>query len=183
MRSITSFHLLLLLFVSTAVTAQDTIKRPEIPVDEESRLITYKQVVQQSGTRDELYLRSIDWLNSFYKNPAEVTRTRDRENGILKGVARFKLYYIDKDGIKNETSFCEYDFTLECKDGRYRYTLTNFCLKETSRKPIERWLNRSDPSFNPRWDEYLTQVDAFAKDWIARLEKAMAPKIKKDDSW
>lgn len=163
--------------------AQDTVSRPNIPVDDVTKLITYKEVVNEKGTRDELYVRGIEWVSSYFKNPSEVTRTRDRDNGIIKGVHRFKLYYTDKDGFKRESNMCEYDFTIEFKDGRYRYILSNFCMKEASRQHIERWLDRKDPAYNPQWDEYLKQVDSFVKEWSASLRKGMQPPIKKDDSW
>ena len=171
------------IFAILPLKAQDTVARPDIPVDEETRLITWKQVIQQQGNTDELYVRAIAWLNKFFKNPAEVTRTRDRENGLLKGVHRFKLYYTDKDGFKRETGLCEYDFSIECREGRYRYILTNFVMKEMSRKPVERWLDRNDPAWNPQWNSYLQQIADYVKSWEDSLNEAMAPPIKKDDSW
>jgi hypothetical protein len=177
------FLTLSFLTIILSSSAQDSTISATIPVDDISKLITYKEVVNEKGSRDELYVRGIEWVSGFFKNPSEVTRTRDRDNGIIKGVHRFKLYYTDKDGFKRETNFCEYDFTIEFKEGRYRYTLTDFCLKEASRQHIERWLNKKDPAYNPQWDDYLLQVDTFVKEWSASLKKGMRPPIKKDDNW
>ncbi|MHC1708704.1 MAG: DUF4468 domain-containing protein [Bacteroidales bacterium] len=180
-RFIVLSFLTVILFLGSS--AQDTVKRPEIPVDEVSKLITYKEVITEKGSRDELYVRGIEWVSSYFKNPAEVTRTRDRDNGLIKGVHRFKIYYTDKEGFKRETGMIEYDFTLEFKEGRYRYILSNFCLKEMSRQHIERWLDRKDPAFNPQWDDYLKQVDTFVKEWSSNLKKGMQPPLKKEDNW
>ncbi|MCX6271886.1 MAG: DUF4468 domain-containing protein [Bacteroidetes bacterium] len=171
------------LFSSWLSFAQQPEATPVIPVDESTKLITYKEVVQEKGTRDELYNRGIEWINAFFKNPVDVTRTRDKDNGLIKGIARFKLFYADKDGFKRETGMCEYEFTLEFKEGRYRVIFTNFILKEVSRRPIERWLNKLDPAYNPQWDDYLKQVDTYVKETTANLKKAMQPPVKKDDSW
>ena len=93
------------------------------------------------------------------------------------------MFFVDKDGFKREANFCEYEFTIECKEGRYRYTFTNFILKEVSRRPIERWLNKQDPAYNPQWDEFLKQVDTYVKETTASMNKAMQPQVKKEDNW
>ncbi len=169
-------------FISILSAQQDT-PPADLPIDPDTKKINYKEVVQEKGTRDELYIRGIAWINSFYKNPADVTRTRDRDNGLIKGVARFKTYYTNPDGFKKEGPVIEYNLVLEFKDGRYRFSFTEMTRKETSRQPVENWLNKKDPSYNPQWDDYLNQVNVFFTETIASLKKAMAPVVKKEDVW
>jgi hypothetical protein len=175
--------IIILLSGYICVSAQDTATHPVMPVDEDSKLITYKEVIQEKGTRNDLYIRGIAWINSFYKNPQEVTRVRDADNGIIKGIARFKTYYTDKDGFKREGPIIEYAFTLEFKDGRYRYIMTDFIQKLASRTSIERWMNTKDNAYNPQWDDYLRQVDTYVKDAVKGMKKAMEPKVIKPDNW
>lgn len=186
MRSFVSVSLFcsMLFMASAGLNAQTTTPpMPNIPVDTITKLISYKEVVQEKGTRDTLYIRAIAWINSYFPNPTDVTRVRDRDNSVIKGIHRFKLYYTDKDGSKRETSLCEYAFSIECKDGRYRYTFTDFIRKEASRQPIERWLDKKDPAYNPQWDDYLRQVDNFVKETTTSLKKAMKPPVKVIDNW
>jgi hypothetical protein len=168
------------LFTITSLSAQQA---SSVPVDDQTKLVTYKEVVQVKGTKDELYVRGIEWINTYYKNPTEVTRTRNREDGLIKGVARFKTTFTDKDGFKKDGPMIEYGFTFEFKDGRYRYIFTDMSRKEASRQPVELWLNNKDHAYNPQWDDYLAQIDAYFKTTLASLKKAMEPQAKKDDSW
>jgi hypothetical protein len=182
MKKLCIFFLVLSAF-SLSGFAQTPAQDGELPIDPDTKKITYKEVVQEKGTRDELYVRGIAWINSFYKNPADVTRTRDRDNGLIKGVARFKTYYTDPDGFKKEGPVIEYSLVFEFKEGRYRFSFTEMTRKETSRQPVEGWLNKKDPAYNPQWDDYLKQVNVFFTETITSLKKGMAPVVKKEDTW
>jgi len=186
MRSFPSFCLVFsfVLLSWFTLSAQSTsAPMPNIPVDSVTKLISYREVVTQKGTKDSLYVRAIAWINTFYPNPSDVTRVRDRDNGVIRGIHRFKLYYTDRDGSKHEAPLCEYSFSIECKDGRYRYTFTDFTRKEASRQPLERWLDKKDPAYNPQWEDYLQQVDTFVKETTASMKKAMKPPVKIIDNW
>lgn len=154
-----------------------------MPIDEETKLISYQEVIRESGKKDELYIRAIGWINNTFKNPTSVTRVRDRENGKIKGISRFRIKYTDKDGNNLNASIIEYTFILEFKEGRYRFTFTELTIKQTSRIPVEKWLNKQDQAYNPKWDDYLVQIDTYIKEKIASLKKEMKPPVKKDDNW
>ena len=160
---------------------------PKIPVDSLTGLITYTEVVQVPATaKADLYKRCIEWTNSFYPNAQDVTKVRDMESGIISGTARFKIFDINqKDpSIKNEAGVVQYDLKFEFKDNRYRYTLTKYNLKAQSYSPIEKWLDKKSQSYQPRYESFLTQVDTYTKDLIAKLKKTMAkaPAVK-NDNW
>ena len=155
-------------------------QQSKFPVDEETGLITYKEVVNEEGTKQDFFNRAVGWINSFYKNPVDVTKVRDPESGIIKGLHRFKIKNTDKDGNQLDAGVVQYRFVLEFKDGRYRYTLTEFVLRQASKIPVEKWLNKNDPQSK----SYLKQIDKFAQNWIASLKQGMQPKVeKKDDEW
>jgi hypothetical protein len=155
-----------------------------MPIDESTKLITYKEVVQEPGTPQELFNRAVLWINSYYNNPSDVTKVRDPQTGEIKGVHRFRIENKDeKTGLVTDAGTIQYNFTIEFKEGRYRYTLTEFILKQSSRIPIEKWMNKKDQQYTPQWDDYLRQVDAFAQSWAASLKKGMKPEIKKTDEW
>lgn len=178
------FLLGLIILASYSISAQNTIIVKEgMPFDTITKLITYKEVVKQKGTADELYLRAISWIGVTYDNSENVTSKRDRINGLIEGKTRFKLFYIDKEGNKLETGKISYKILIECKDGRYRYTFNNFNLDAQSRFSAEKWLNKKDIAYNSNWDSYLKQIDIYMKDLIIKLNKAMRPEIKIEDNW
>lgn len=176
----TSIFLLFTLFFHQA-NAQDSL-RSRIPVDADTKLVTYKDVITEKGNKDELYIRSFDWINANYKNPSDVTRRRDAINGEIEGQHRIQLSYTDKDGNTVKTGLVEYTFILQFKDNKYRYKFTNFYLKDKSRYPIENWLDKNNPGYSPFWDEYLTIIDTHIRKLIDSLKASMpAKKIIKDE--
>ena len=172
-----SKYLLALLITSSSLIlfSQTT----SIPVDEDTGKIMYREVVEQKGTKTEFFNRAISWINSFYKNPVAVTKTRDPESGIIRGLHRIKLKDTMKDGTRTDAGTVQYEFSIELKDGRYRYTLHEFVLRQQSKIPAERWLNQSDAKSK----SYLKQIDDFSKNWIASLKSGMLPKVEKSDEW
>jgi hypothetical protein len=123
-------------------------------------------------------------VNEFYTNPVDVTKTRDPQTGLIKGIHRFKIKNTDEEGNETDAGVIQYNFTLELKEGRYRYTLTEFVLRQASKIPVEKWLDKKDTQYNPTWNSYLKQVEEFAESWIASLKEGMSPKIEKsDDDW
>lgn len=155
-----------------------------VPVDESTGLITYQDVVQTEGNRDALYNRAIAWVNSFYTNPADATKVRNPESGIIEIAHRFKITTMHESGVETDAGMILYALKLELRDGRFRYTMNNFVLRQTSRFPVERWLDKSDRAYNPSWDEYLKQIDSFARGLINNLVEAMKPEVKaKEDEW
>jgi hypothetical protein len=155
----------------------------QMPIDEDSKLITYKEVVQQTGTRQELFNRAIEWINKTYKNPADVTKVRNPESGIIELIHRIELTY-DEKGVTRSGGIVDYNLKIELKEGRYRYTFTNFNLKQASRVPIEKWMDKTDKNYTPACDNYLAQVDEATRKLIETLKKGMEPPAaKKEDIW
>ena len=171
----------ILLTLAVSVLAQEAA--PVLNVDEVTKLITYKEVVQVEGSKIELFNRAIEWINKFYKNPADATTVREPQTGLIEIIHRIELSYNEK-GVTRPAGVVDYHLRLELKDGRYRYIITNFNLKQASRLPIEKWMNKADKTYTPSWDHYLFQVDDFTKKLIANLKAGMLPPVtKKEESW
>ena len=156
---------------------------PQMPVDPDSKLIMYREVVNQEGVKDILYDRGASWFSSFYKSPSSVLKIQDKVNGKLEGLGRFVISYVDEQGLKKDAGMIQYSIKLELKDNKYRYTLTDFNLKAASRYPLEKWLNKNDPGYDPRWDSYLYQVDTTIQSLVRNLKEGMKPKVIKKDEW
>ncbi|HQQ20876.1 MAG TPA: hypothetical protein PK471_03105, partial [Bacteroidales bacterium] len=69
-----AFLLLLISLFSISVFAQKegTYSVPDLPIDEDTKLVTYRDVVREKGTPQELYDRAMDWIKAYYKNTNEV---------------------------------------------------------------------------------------------------------------
>lgn len=169
------------LFTAFSAGAQDV--RSMIPVDKDTQVITYQDVVQQAGTADELYIRCIEWINTEYKNPADVCRVRNRESGVIEIRHRME-YFNDVKDTKVVAGKINYVLKLEFKPGRYRYTVTDMTLQHASRVPVEKWMDKEDTEYSPLWDSYLEQINTQVVELIERLKTGMEPPvIKVEEKW
>lgn len=163
------------------VSAQEI--KIKMPVDPETKLITYKEVVTVAGTPAELFNRAIEWINKQYKNPADATKVRDQASGVIEIVHRIEISRTEQ-GATLVAGRVDYSMKLEMKDGRFRYTITNFNMKDISRQPLERYMDKNDKAYIPAWDDYLKQVDDFTRKMIESLKNGMqTPAEKKPDTW
>jgi hypothetical protein len=175
---------LIIVFCFVSLSAINVEQNQQLPVDQNTGLITYQDVVQTEGNKDELWNRLIGWVNTHYVNPTDATRVRNRENGLVEIVHRFRIFNEGEDGIQNDAGIILYTLKIELREGRYRYTLNNFTLRQAARFPVERWLDKSDRAYNPLWDEYLKQVDAFAISLIDSLVAGMTPEeVITEEEW
>jgi hypothetical protein len=164
------------------VAAQNT--SPGLPVDPETKKITYREVVNQEGNPGYLYDKAIQWFGYYYLNAQAVFSVQDKTNGKVEGIGRLKIYYTDSKTItRMDGGLILYTIRLEFKDNKYRYTLTDFNLKTASRFPIEKWMNKDDPAYNTNWDSYLYQVDTTMQRLISTLKEKMKPTVVKKDEW
>jgi len=153
-----------------------------MPLDAITSIITYQEVVDEEGTKDELFNRGSSWLRIFYSNPMAVSKVRDQASGVIRGQHQIRVYHTDENGNKIEGDMVLYSFKIEFKDDRYRYTVDDFVVKKISRYPLENWMNKADPEYMPYWDEYLREVDTFIREeWIPSLKENMKPEVKKEE--
>ena len=180
-----SFLSLICLFalLSVRLLAQEPVISSNIPVDPDSKKIMYKEVVQENGDPGYLYVKAIDWFKYYYVNPSSIFRVLDKVNGKIEGIGQMKIYSDDGEGDLRSAGWVVYTIRLEFKDDRYRYTLTDFNLKGASRFPLEKWLNKDDPAFNPQWDNYLYQIDTTMQRISTTLKEKMKPVVEKTDEW
>jgi hypothetical protein len=170
--------------ISLATTFSQDIIKPEIPVDEATGLITYKEVVNEPGSQDTLFNRCSIWLHTFYSNPWEATKVRDQSTGLIKIQHQFFIYDYDDKGNKKEAGLIMYNAKIEFKENRYRYVIDNFILKQAARYPVEKWLKTEAQDYDVKWAGYLAQIDSFVRDQLIKsLKEKMkpGPVIKKDE--
>lgn len=162
-------------------------KPPRMPIDDETKLITYSKVVETPDVnRGDLYDRAFAWLSVYYKNPADVLREKDRDAGTMLIKARFKISnpYDKKNEVATAAGDVQYSLKLEFKEGKFRYTLTEINWKQQSYFAIEKWMDKTNQYYSPNWDYYLKQTDNNCKKIVADLEKAITTtKTVKKDEW
>ncbi|MBQ3734400.1 MAG: DUF4468 domain-containing protein [Bacteroidales bacterium] len=161
----------------------ETPEAPYLPIDERTNLVTYQDVVKQEGTPQVLYERAMAWAKKYYKNTAEVIKSADPEKGVINMRSSVRIFYKDKDGTMRFKNIVYYNFKLECRDNRYRYTITDFKEKATGSAPIEVWFNTSASGWTPSMYGYLSQIDEEMQKLIASLEEGMQPAEEFTDDW
>lgn len=144
-----------------------------MPVDPDTKLITYTEVVNMTGvSAKELYKRAHRWFHSYYKNPADVVKTKDSVNYTISGIHRLKITK-DVKGVQNDAGMVSYTINVMCKEGKYKYEVTKLNWKQTSYYGIEKWMDKTNQYYDPQFESFLAQTDAFVKGLIADLKKGM----------
>jgi hypothetical protein len=160
---------------------------PDMPMDTTTKLITYTEVVQMPGVQAaELFKRAKKWVYNFYKSPSTVIQTMDSVNYVFVGRHTIDIIKTLKDGTKLPANYMNYNITINFKDGKYRYKITNFNVKDLSYHPAEKLFDEKDPPTRD-WDyQVLQQTDDFIQNnLIANLKKAMTKPSNevKSDNW
>jgi hypothetical protein len=179
-------YIFILAMAVNIVSAQQNqaVTSMNMPVDEATGLITYKEVIQQEGSKDTLYNRGASWLHTFYSNPWEVAKVRDQSSGLIKIQHQFPIYDYDALGVKSAAGMILYNAKIEFKENRYRIQIDNFVYKQISRYPVEKWLDKTSPDYNLNWESYLSQINGFCNDLINSLKIKMLPaKQIKEEVW
>ncbi len=173
---------LMMIFIPYLLIAQLEAEpsTPNIPIDEGGK-IRYKEVVKEEASQNDLFKRCVKWINSEYKNPNSVTKTRDMVNGKIVIAHTFRVQNTLENGSSVDAGDVMYEMTVRFKDNRYRVEITGFYLKKTSRTPAEKWLDKTDASYNPA---FAKQLDEFARAKMTSLKKGMKPaKVYKEEDW
>ena len=178
--------LLAIMAVSTVAFAQkNKVQLPEMPMDEETGLISYSEVVSVDGaSATDLYDRAFAWGKGYYKNFGEKLRKEDKEGGRLEIFGRFSVFAHDKKGnvTSSKIGLIQYTLGVDLKDSRYRYTITKFNQKSGSYLACEKWLDSKDDNMSNNAYK-LMDIDSEMQGLLKDFKKAMAtaPAAKKDD--
>jgi uncharacterized protein with TBP-like fold DUF4468 len=187
-KTIFSFFLLVFFIPFTVFSqkGEQQVTAPEMPVNPKTGLITFTGVIEVEGANAaKLFDKALAWANGFYKNPGNVIREKDKTQGKIICKARYRLSNPpDKKGTVTSAGDAMYKLTIELKDGRYRYTISELNWMKTSAYPIERWLDDSSASYKSVFVYYLQQSDATMKKVAASLQSTMLlPDEAPEDDW
>ncbi len=178
-----SLFLLATVLCAAAQKPKTELPVPDLPIDERTNLVTYQDVVKQEGTPQVLYARAMEWVKKYYKNTNEVIKNADAEKCVIEMRSSVRIFSKQKDGTMMQKNIVYYNFKLECRDNRYRYTITNFNEKAAAAAPIENWFKTDSPYWSPSQYEWLNQIDKQVKELIESLEEGMLPPEVYEDEW
>ncbi len=169
-----------LLFVAVLIAAV-SFAQSELPIDPKTEKITFRKVIPTQGNEDEVFNRIYsNFMNSYYRSPSTILQQNDGRT--MKGKHQFQLD--NGDPVKSKWPWITYRFVIEVREGRVRYTLTDFMQKTQSNHPCEEWTNKEDPLYQPIWDSYLNQIITFGEDWGQKFEEGLIPeKVIEEEEW
>jgi Cu/Ag efflux protein CusF len=157
----------------------------QLPVDEDTKLITYSKVVEFTAGKDSVYNKSVAWFHAYFKNPTGVIREKSPETGEITGKHQIKILNPpDKKGIQTMKGLVQYTVKVSTKDNKVRVIITEFNLKDVSYYPLERWTDKNSASYSNVNQYYLEQIDKEAKALQDHFTKFMTEPLKqKNDNW
>ena len=176
----------LVLFCGQAAWGQKTVHNsfPDMPRDTNTNLVSYRGVVNQSGSSEVLYERAVKWANKFFPNPTVTIQKADKINGVLVCLPSTKITTLATDGkTAVMAGMVYYTLTIEARENRYRYTITDIHKREQSQYPIEKWFDTAKPEWKPSFYDHLHQIDQAIRKLIADLEEGMKPEKVIIDEW
>jgi|YNPMSStandDraft_1061717.scaffolds.fasta_scaffold00849_3 hypothetical protein len=177
--------LLILLGYSFALLSQkEEYKEPVLPIDSTTKTITYSKVISLNASKDSLFKKGKNWFYSYFKNPTGVIRQEDLNQGIIMGKHQIKILNPpDKNNVQTMRGIVQYTINTQYKDNKVRIIVNEINLRETSYTPVEKWLDKTSPSFNTKNYYYLQQIDTEIISLLKNFEDFITKpsNIKKDD--
>ena len=169
------------LIIVAVLFATLTFAQSNLPIDPKTEKICFRERIDTEGSQDEVFNRIYSgFMNAYYKSPSTIIQQNDGRT--LKGKHQFQLD--NGDPVKSKWPWVTYCFTIEVREGRVRYTITDFMQKTQSNHPCEEWMNKEDPLYQPVWDNYLNQIVEFGEDWGKQFEEKLVPeKVIEEEEW
>lgn len=88
--------------------------------------LSYSEVVQVEGlSAEEIYAKARSWVATTFNSANDVTQLAENNKIVLKAVEEYDFKLNGMTGSHNRVN---YTFTVECRDGRYKMSVTNMIL-------------------------------------------------------
>ena len=94
----------------------------ELPIDEKTGKVTFTEVVDASG----LMAKQIFDITKAWGDTKGFTVLEETDGGKIKFNASIKVYYPAPKSGPTEEGVVNFSFFVGCKDGKYRYILTDY---------------------------------------------------------
>lgn len=159
---------------------------PALPVDS-MHLVTYRQTLNVANTAGkELFNRAENWYRIYYPGWRGLVHTFDSTNNRLTAKCQFWAAIKLKDSTELRTFPVRYLLTVECRDGKYRYTINGINRADKATYfPIENLLDPNDKEAERNFQS-LKNMDQQFHMQIDSLKKGMlkpSAAVEKKDNW
>jgi hypothetical protein len=151
--------------------AQDQTSSLHIPVDSMTHLVAYGGVIKTALTGQELFNRTLEWLDTAFRYSSSEIRVADPQSGKIVSRQTVQVFV---SGAPLAPLNLIYTLTAFIQEGGYRYTLTNIyydrigpgvpivrCedLMHATRKQMGDWGAGSLEGLQKLINSFLTPVD------------------------
>lgn len=154
------------------------------PTDPETKMITYQEVVTVEGvSQADQYERAKKWLTTYYNLNKEIKEIEDASKLIKKGYFPVILTFDYK--YKHEHTLT-FNITLQHKDDRYRYILSDFMIYKTSSgeksaEPLENFYPKQKHNIKTQLhSNFNTELSKLLDDMKLAIETG---DLKNEDDW
>ena len=186
-----------LLVLIVVIAHFNTNAQVVMPKDENGK-ITYLDVVKEDSIPTDSIARRIQGWVKFTYPKRKVTL--DTTAHTISTRDRF-LVYLNPGVLKEIHGAIRYDVSIEWREGRYRYTFTNFVFeyykqdKNYKYNPTGNTKDLEEEKFagwQSAWEKHKNTTDAYIKEKIEDLKKAVEnkkpetmviPTVKKSKDW
>lgn len=164
-----------------------TAKAQDMPVDPDTKLITYSEVIEVSGvSKNDLYVRANTWFTRTFKSAKSVLELQDKEAGKLIGKGVLPIMIKVPIMGATDAGYVGATVTIMCKDGKYKYVIDNLSHSKPYGANTQYWvdggsLEQEKPKVGmmgrPSKKEWNDIKEATQKDilsMVADLKKGMA---------
>ena len=116
-----------LILLISCIAFIDANAQKTLPKDPNGK-ITFTEVIQvKELSKDQLYSKANKWFSDNYKSSSAI-ELESEEAGKMESKGIFKVYKIP--GESDKAGGIYYKISVETRDGRYKYTITNFVHKD-----------------------------------------------------
>jgi len=153
----------------------------QFPINDKGKIEYTNVVAADSLNATELFGKARLFLSKAFNSGKETTELTDEQNNVVSAKG-WAPVYITSLGVKYEQQLW-FSFTIQCKAGRYKYTIDNvYLVSKGTKQSNEYYFENGKGAWfsNKQWDSVKEQADNILKSLIADLKKNM---VKTADTW
>lgn len=172
-----------LLFSVNFCFAQQVI----FPIDSLTGKVVFTDIVKvDSVSTNELYKRARAWFTETYKSSKDVIQDADAEAHSISGKASIEAHYTIMGSTRN-WGYVYYYISIICKDGKYKYIISDFYHEGTeydgklgliNNTGSETWRGRKKDYERVALETYNNTLSL-----IASLKEYMNKKLPSNSEW
>ena len=173
------------------------ISQEELFPKDEYGKYTLMEIIDVPGyTQEQLFNNANSWANETFKKPIN---SKDTTAWSIMASGSFTVHNVGS-LKKHPDGVVEFEFTIEIKEARYRYIITNYKLIPYERDRYAQFVPQNSKSMplesNPstmnkaNWNGYIKTAHSKSMTLVDQLAQAvMTPdiqtpkKVKRNDSW